>query len=265
MTRQRLALIDVFSSIPDFRQPKGKRHPLKSILALASAAMLCGYRSYSAIAEWGRNYGQDLARALGFIQRRTPCASTLHTVFSNIDRQMFEAELSSWAEAALTNDPTAELECASVDGKTLRGSHKQGAPGSHLLSAVSHRLGLTLAQRAVPGETNEIGVVSQLLQGLILEGRVITVDALLTQRRLAEAILAQRGHYLMVVKENQSELLKWIESIFDQPQWLIEPPSVAESLDLSHGRIENRRLMSSSALSQSDLWPGLEQVFKIER
>lgn len=66
MTRQSLALIDVFSSIPDFRQSKGKRHPLKSILALAAAAMMCGYRSYSAMAEWGHNYGQDLAGALGF-------------------------------------------------------------------------------------------------------------------------------------------------------------------------------------------------------
>jgi hypothetical protein len=77
MTRPCLALIDVFSEIPDFRQPKGKRHPLKAVLALAAAAMLCGYRSYSAMADWGRNYGHDLARALGFTHKKTPCASTL--------------------------------------------------------------------------------------------------------------------------------------------------------------------------------------------
>ena len=59
-------LIEVLSEIPDFRKSHGKRHPLPSILALACVAMLCGYKSYSAIAEWGRNYGQHLVKALGF-------------------------------------------------------------------------------------------------------------------------------------------------------------------------------------------------------
>lgn len=265
MTRQRLALIDVFSSIPDFRQPKGKRHPLEAILALAAAAMLCGSRSYTAIAEWGRNYGRDLTQALGFTHSKTPCASTLHTIFSNIDKQMFETLLSSWAEAALSDAPATEIEAASVDGKSLRGSQKQGADSAHLLSALSHRLGLTLAQRAVPDQTNEIGVVLELLRGLILEGKVITMDALLTQRKVAEAIVNQRGHYLMVVKENQPDLLNWIRSLFDDPVWLRERPDEVETIDCGHGCIELRRLLASSALSGSDLWPGIEQVFEIRR
>ena len=48
-------LIEVFAAIPDFRQPRGKRHPLAAIFALACCAMLCGYRSYSAMAEWGHS------------------------------------------------------------------------------------------------------------------------------------------------------------------------------------------------------------------
>ena len=101
MIRPSLALIDVFSSIPDFRQSKGKRHPLKAIPALAAAAMLCGYRFYSAISEWGRYYGQDLALALGFTHHKTPCASTLHNALSRIDRASFETALASWAESPL--------------------------------------------------------------------------------------------------------------------------------------------------------------------
>jgi predicted transposase YbfD/YdcC len=227
--------------------------------------MLCGYRSYSAIAEWGHNYGQALALALGLTNGKTPCAATLHTIFRHLDKSAFEARLASWADGLLATTGTAEPEAHAIDGKSLRGSQKQGALGAHLLSAVSHRLGLTLGQTAVPEKTNEIGAVNELLSGLILEGRVITMDALLTRRKLAEAILAQGGHYVMMVKDNQPELRKWIKALFDEPQWLPELPQRAESLDLGHGRIEKRRRQASSALSDHALWPGLEQVFVIER
>lgn len=265
MTRHCLALIDVFSSIPDFRQPKGKRHPLKAILAMAAAAMLCGARSYTAIADWGRNYDQSLTTALGFTHQKTPCASTLHTIFSKLDKQILEAKLAQWAEAVLSEDSGSTLEAEAIDGKTLRGSQKQGAAGSHLLSCISHRLGLTLNQMPVPDSTNEIGAVGELLKGLVLEGRVITMDALLTQRKVAEAILSQKGHYVMIAKDNQSELRKWIESVFEQTIWLREPPTLAETIDKGHGRIESRKLQASSVLEGSDLWPGINQVFEIER
>src|ERR1044071_3058753 len=155
MTRTSLALINVFSAIPDFRQAQGKRYSLSAILALAAAAMLCGYRSYSAIAEWGHNYGQALAQALGFTNGKTPCAATLHTIFHHLDKQAFETQLGHWTEALLSATQTTALEAEAIDGKSLRGSQKQGALGAHLLSVVSHRLGLTLGQQAVPEKTNE--------------------------------------------------------------------------------------------------------------
>ena len=65
MIPQSRPLIDVLAEIPDFRHPRGKRHPLAAILALACSAMLCGYRSYTAIAEWGRHDGEPLVRAFG--------------------------------------------------------------------------------------------------------------------------------------------------------------------------------------------------------
>lgn len=206
MISQPCPLIEVLAEIPDFRHNRGKRHSLAAILALACSAMLCGYRSYTAIAEWGRYYGAHLTQALGF-PRQSPCAATLHTVLRRIDREVLEAKLGAWAEAMLAGIPPAEdeEEVLAIDGKTLRGSRKQGAPGAHLLSALAHRLGLTLAQQAVADKTNEIPVVLDLLRHVVLEGRVVTVDALLTQRHIAQQIVEAGGAYVMPVKENQPQ------------------------------------------------------------
>lgn len=97
MIAQPRPLIEVFSDMADFRKSRGKRHPLSAMLALACCAMLCGYRRYRAIAEWGRNYGTDIAYALGFTHN-TPCASTLPPILRGVDREAFEAKGGAWAE-----------------------------------------------------------------------------------------------------------------------------------------------------------------------
>ena len=63
MIPQARSLIEVLAESPDCRSHHGKRHPLVAILALACSAMLCGYRSYTAIAEWGRYYGEHFVQA----------------------------------------------------------------------------------------------------------------------------------------------------------------------------------------------------------
>lgn len=217
-------LIEVLREIPDVRGRHGRRHPLEAILALTCAAMLCGYRSYSAIAEWGRSYDPALMTALGFTHQPTPCAAPLFQVLRRLDRDLLEARLGAWAEAVLaatappaTAEPPPPLAGIAIDGKTLRGSRKQGAPGAHLLSAVSHRVGLTLGQVAVDEKTNEIPLAPTLLASLVLKGRVVTMDALLTQREVARAVLAGGGDYLMLVKENQPQLCADIATVFTSP------------------------------------------------
>ena len=193
-------LIQVLAEVKDFRSPQGRRYPLDAVLALACAATLCGYKSYGAMAEWGKNYGQELARALGFKNGKTPSTGTLHTIFANLDKQDFEKRLAAWAQSVLqdldqgADKTTSKLPKAiAVDGKTLRGSAKQDACDVHLLSALSHGLGLTLYQEAVSDKTNEIGAVQALLKALVLEGRILTMDALLTQKEVAQTIVEKGG------------------------------------------------------------------------
>jgi predicted transposase YbfD/YdcC len=260
-------LIEVLAEVPDFRRRRGLRHPLVAILALACTAMLCGFRSYSTMVEWGRTYGPELMRALGFTRVEGPSVGTLHTVLRHLDRDALEAKLGAWAEAVLAATPGGPdgPEGIALDGKTLRGSRKQGAPGAHLLAAVSHRLGLGLAQRAVPDATNELGVVQAVLRDLVLAGRVVTTDSLHTQREVARTIVAAGGDYVLPVKENQPTLLGQIEDVFAHPELWAEDFRVAETLDSGHGRVERRRLVASTALLAFTDWPGLQQVYRIER
>jgi DDE family transposase len=188
-------LMEVLAEVEDPRKARGKRHPLAAILALSVAATLWGAQGYGAIAEWGRNHGADLARALGFTREKTPCAGTLHYLFERLDRQVLERVLSAWAETILAAlpPPKGAREPLAIDGKTLRGSKQQGALDVHLVSVLSHRLGLTLYQQAVAEKTNEIGALPEVLSALVLKGRVVTGDAMLCQREIAKQIVDQGG------------------------------------------------------------------------
>ncbi len=108
-------LLEAFRTVPDPRQPRGRRHPMPAILALSTAAMLSGARSLYAIAEWGRVQKPAVREALGFSRRQTPCVATLHLLFKRLDSDAFEAALSSWAQTQL-----GERACAiAIDGKAL--------------------------------------------------------------------------------------------------------------------------------------------------
>ena len=110
-----------------------------------------------------------------------------------------------WAEAV---DPL------SLDGKTLRGVHGQEIPGVHLVSAYASRAGAVLAQVAAPGKGEELAAVKEVLGQVPLKGRVVVADALLTQRKVCEQIVAGGGEYLLPVKENQPTLRRDLEVAF---------------------------------------------------
>ena len=265
MIAQPRPLIEVLAEMPDLRSRRGKRHPLSAMLAMACCAMLCGYRSYSALAEWGRNYGSGIAQALGFTHN-TPCAATLHTIFRQVDRDDLQARLGTWAESVVVSTPAASAGevAVALDGKTLRGSHKQGAPGVHLLSALSHHVGLTLTQQAVDAKPNEITQGETVLRQLVLKDRVVTMDALRTQRHVAQAIVDEGGDYVMIVKENQPQLRADIAWVFMLPP-AGDRQETARTVDIGHGRIEQRNITTSEALVGYSTWPGLAQVFELGR
>lgn len=128
-----------------------------------------------------------------------------------------------------------------------------------------HGLGVVLRQRKVDEKTNEIPEAPEFLRSLVLEGRVVTMDALLTQREVARTIVEEKGDYVMIVKKNQPELYESIDQLFKNRHMFEDTFELISSRDCGHGRLETRELMSSTALKDYLDWPGQKQVFRIQR
>jgi len=259
-------LIDILAEIKDVRQKKGLRHPLSGMLALACVAILCGYQRVGAIAEWGRNYGEQYAKAFGFEKHGYPAQITWYRVFGKIDIKQVETKLTEWCEEILKAlQLEGELIGISIDGKTLRGSKRQGAENSHLLSAYIHQIGLVLAQVGVDDKTNELGVVEEFLLSLALRGRVLTGDALFTQKNVTETLIEKGGDYVLPVKNNQELTHEAIELWFAAPAPYHLPNQMAAVTEKRHGRLTQWHIETTTALNDYLDWPGLAQVFRLTR
>jgi predicted transposase YbfD/YdcC len=190
--------------------------------------------------------------------------SQLYEIVSQIDVSQLEQLLGTWVESVLHElGVQTPLPAIAIDGKSLRGSKKLGAAMAHLLSAVSHGLGLTLYQVGVDSKTNEIPVALALLKGLLIAGRVFTLDALLTQRQLAQTIVANNGDYFMLAKGKHANLQQDIMFYFDNIASQIGPHTT--TVELGHGRIERRSLYATAELNDYLNWPAVGQAGLIER
>lgn len=207
-TKQVESLQEMLRTLPDCRMPRGVRHPYRTVLAIALAGVLCGARSYTALGEFSASLTQSqLGRLRARINPRTrrydpPAESTLRRVLQSSDAEALDRVLGQWLlKQSSTSDAVA------VDGKTLRGARRRDGSQVHLISAFLHQQGITVAQREVGEKTNEIPELPKLLQPLDIAGRVVTADAMHTQKETARFIVEEkRADYLLIVKDNQKTL-----------------------------------------------------------
>lgn len=216
------SLLACLADVPDPRSRHGRRHPLTAMLAHACCAILCGCRGLAPIAQWGRDQPIEFMHLLGY--RRTPASfGAFQALFARLDAAALEAALARWVDHLL--GPRADgLRAVALDGKSARGSGTADSPAVHLLAALDQATGCVLSQARVPAETNEHKAALTLLEGLALEGRVITGDAAFCQRDLCRRVVDAGGHYLIKVDDNQPTLKADIEAAFGPAFSPLRPP-----------------------------------------
>jgi hypothetical protein len=220
------SLMQVLKAIPDPRKRRGIRYPKTSLLAILVVAVLSGVRSVEGIAQWARECTQDELARLGIRRNRrtgrlhAPSEPALRRFVQRIDADAVDRHLSQWLERLGCFDTAV-----AIDGKTLRGARRQDGTQVHLLSAVLHASGITIAQREVDSKSNEIPAAAPLLEPLDLAGRCVTADALHTQRNLACFLVEEKNaNYCFTVKDNQPTLKADINTLFDLEAF---PPSAS--------------------------------------
>jgi len=259
-------LLSVFGQLRDWRKAHGKVYRLIALLTVMLAGLLCGKKAVKPIARWCRALPFPARAQMGLPFGRSPSAKTLDRLLAKQDPDALEAAIRSWLAAVNAQLAQAGFTLRiAIDGKALRGAAKRGAGCIHLLAAVCHELQLVWGQVPVDSKTNEITQVLPLLNLLCLEGRLVTMDALLTQREIARAIIDRHGDYLMVVKENQPQLFQDIAWCFESEPLPDEVRGTATTLSKGHGRLETREIVTSAALTGFIDWPGAAQVMQITR
>jgi predicted transposase YbfD/YdcC len=131
------------------------------------------------------------------------------------------------------------------------------------------RRGWCWARHCVADKSNEITALPALLDQLVLDGSIVTLDAMGCQRAIAERILARGGDYLLTLKANHPIAQVAVAAHFEKH--CLGPgasaPAACDAFEDSHGRLVRRRVFASAdavRLEALSGWPGLRTVLAVE-
>lgn len=268
-------------AVPDPRGRQGRRYELVQLLVLCLIGFCTGCQGYLSVARWARALPPERLPELGFTRSRTPCAATWLNLFRVLDWDRVAQQFHAWTEAVCLAarppeaEPAAPTEAADppwqgfgIDGKVLRGSRAAGAETAHVVGVAAHDSGVSVRETGVGEKQGELTVAPEVLAPVLGVGRVITGDALFTQRALCQQIREGGSHYVLVVKENQPTLRAAVEAALGpvtQAEARVQQRRSTWTVNPGHGRIENRFLLLAAVTPAQVDWPGVAQVFFLER
>lgn len=269
MTHNKRNIIEYFGEISDYRRTTpNKKHELVDILVIALCGMLSGADDWVSIEHYGKTKRNWFQKFLS-LANGIPSHDTFNRVFSRIDPEQFTDCFLSWIKDVC---PIMEKETVAIDGKTLRRSHDKGHSKAaiHMVSAWACERHLVLGQIKTAEKSNEITAIPELIESLISEGCLFSIDAMGCQKTIVNTVLRGGGDYLIAVKGNQPSLESAIKATFegkDRKTYLRPQIDFDEVSEINRDRHEIRRCWVTNSLSKLamlDEWDGLTTIAKIE-
>lgn len=253
--------------LTDIRKAKGKQYALEMVLLIVVMAKLCGEDKPLGIAEWAQHRQEEIVQLLCLNWVRMPSHHTYRRILAH---KVYAEEVERLVREY--NQQGNHGKVYALDGKAVRGMRKKDEEGNeYLLSVYDVEQAKVMVQVEVGRKENEITKAPKALQMVEIAQKVVTGDALHTQRGLASQIVDAQGDYVLPVKENQPQLYKNIQALF-APEYpkpgfgKIQTDFLTDQrVNKNHGRIEMRRITTSEMLNAYAAWPGLAQVYRLER
>ena len=258
-----------FSALEDPRQRAKVLYPLAEILLLGLAATIAGADDFVEVTLWGTEHQAFLRRFYPYAGG-IPSHDTMCDVFAAIDPDKFRICFQAWVADFRDGIPGL----IAIDGKTSRRSHDRGngRKALHMVSAWACGERIVLGQQATEEKSNEITAIPLLLKSLDLKGAIVTIDAMGTQTKIAQAIRDGGGDYVLALKENWPATYAAVVMLFEQPpEGTIFQTS--RTVDGCHGRIAVRRhtvcydvawMTSDRRYPGEPIFPGLAMVGRIQ-
>ena len=263
-------LVEQFSALDDPRCASKVEHRLVDILVITVCAVVAGAETFEDIALYGRC---KQAWLRGFLELPGGIAShdTFRRVLMLIDPEAFERCFLAWVRGAFCRDPSDGPEQIAVDGKVVRHSFDRRHDRSplHLVSAYATQRGLVLAQHAVDDKGGEPAALPVVLDGLCLDGCLVSLDALSCRRDVAACITARGADYLLTLKGNQGRVHDEVQAWFAEHAFNrgADLRPCFDAFDDTHGRLVRRRVFTcpdAGCFAALRDWPGLATVLATE-
>ena len=231
MNRNVTKLVRAAKAIEDPRRQTGCfRHRLVDIIVIAFCAILCGAQSYDDLEVFGKARYTWLSVFLE-LPNGIPSADTFERVFELLDPQKVVKRL-----RRIFSCDEIVGKIIAFDGKTIRGSKRNGYRAYHVLSAFLTDDQIVIGEEIVDEKSNEITAIPELLGEINVKGATVTIDAMGAQKEIAEKIIEEGADYVLALKRNKSSLHDSVRGYFA----LYSPPRKASTRETGHGREETR-------------------------
>jgi predicted transposase YbfD/YdcC len=258
-------LLDFFADMPDPRVERTRLHKLEDILAITICAVICGAEGWTEIELFGRSKHAWLKTFLD-LPNGIPSHDTFARVISSIRPDDFEQRFQKWTHAIAEH---TDEKIIAVDGKTLRRSfdYANDKAAIHMVSAWACDNKMVFGQIATEEKSNEITAIPKLLEMLVLEGSVVTIDAMGCQKKIAETIQSSGGDYIFSLKGNHGTLHDEVKLFLDDAIANGGEDDYDHATNGGHGRIEVRKVWYSENvhwIQDRQQWPGLSSVAAVE-